>query len=70
MGSKSVPYSNTLSQLESWRKWILTLSIKLSILGVGALSYLNFFLIMFEESYFVQNKLSLTIGNALKSRIF
>jgi hypothetical protein len=70
MGQKSVPYSSTLPQVESWRKWILALSIRLSILGVGALSYFNFFITRFEELYFVQIGLSLTIGNDLKSKIF
>jgi hypothetical protein len=70
MGPKKVPYSSTLPQVESWRKWNIILSIILSILGVGALSYFEFFITRFEESYYVQITLSLTIQNALKSRIF
>jgi hypothetical protein len=39
-------------------------------LGVGALSHLEFFITRLEESYFVQIRLSLTIGNALKVKYF
>jgi len=61
---KHTPTSGDLKKVKS--KTIIILSI----LGVGALSYFEFFITRFEESYFVQITLSLTIQNALKSRIF
>jgi len=69
-GSRACPIFKHTSTSGELKKMNFNTFNYIVILGVGAPNYLEFFITRFEESYFVQIRLSLVIGKALRSKIF